>query len=96
MMTISPSKGSSIPPAHSAFRSAGCTGSRRSTTSSSLARWDAPWCVSGKGTACYVHRSADILARVHAQLGIGEDATTPYGLITVQTVACMGHAAWRR
>jgi hypothetical protein len=36
-----------------------------------------------KGTACHVNRSADILARVQAQLGIGEDATTPGGLITL-------------
>ena len=49
-----------------------------------------------KGTACHVNRSADILARVQAQLGIGEDATTPDGLLTLQTVACLGHAAWRR
>ena len=43
-----------------------------------------------KGTACHVNRSADILARVQAQLGIGEDATTPDGLLTLQTVACLG------
>jgi NADH-quinone oxidoreductase subunit E len=42
------------------------------------------------GTACHVNRSAEILARVQAQLGIGVDETTPDGLLTLQTVACMG------
>lgn len=43
-----------------------------------------------KGTACHVNGAAAILARVQAQLGIGEDATTPDGLLTLQTVACVG------
>jgi NADH-quinone oxidoreductase subunit E len=43
-----------------------------------------------KGTACHVNRSAEILAQIKAQLGIGEDETTPDGLFTLQTVACMG------
>jgi NADH-quinone oxidoreductase subunit E len=43
-----------------------------------------------KGTACHVNRSAEMLTRVQAQLGIGEDATTPDGLFTLQTVACVG------
>jgi NADH:ubiquinone oxidoreductase subunit E len=43
-----------------------------------------------KGTACHVKCSAAILARVAAQLGIGEDETTPDGMFTLQTVACMG------
>jgi NADH-quinone oxidoreductase subunit E len=43
-----------------------------------------------KGTACHVNRAAEILARVQGQLGIGEDETTRDGLLTLQTVACMG------
>ena len=43
-----------------------------------------------KGTACHVNRSAEILAQIKAQLGIGEDETTPAGLFTLQTVACVG------
>jgi len=43
-----------------------------------------------KGTACHVNRSSEILTRVQVQLGIGEDETTPDGLLTLQTVACMG------
>lgn len=42
------------------------------------------------GTACHVNRSAEILARLSADLGIGEDESTPDGLFTLQTVACMG------
>lgn len=43
-----------------------------------------------KGTACHVSRSNEILAQIRADLGIGEDETTPDGLFTLQTVACMG------
>jgi NADH:ubiquinone oxidoreductase subunit E len=43
-----------------------------------------------KGTACHVNRSPEILAQIKALLGIGEDETTPDGLFTLQTVACMG------
>ena len=43
-----------------------------------------------KGTACHVNRSAEILARLEEQLGIGEDETTSDNLFTLQTVACMG------
>jgi NADH-quinone oxidoreductase subunit E len=42
------------------------------------------------GTACHVGRSGEILDRLKGQLGIGEDQTTPDGLFTLQTVACMG------
>jgi NADH-quinone oxidoreductase subunit E len=43
-----------------------------------------------KGTACHVNRSAEILTHLKEQLGIGEDDTTPDGMFTLQTVACMG------
>ena len=43
-----------------------------------------------KGTACHVNRSGEILAMIKAKLGIGEDETTPDGMFTLQTVACMG------
>ncbi len=43
-----------------------------------------------QGTACHVNRSTEILAQLKEQLGIGEDETTPDGLFTLQTVACMG------
>lgn len=42
------------------------------------------------GTACHVTGSAAILAALSARLGIGADETTPDGLITLQTVACVG------
>jgi NADH:ubiquinone oxidoreductase subunit E len=43
-----------------------------------------------KGTACHVNHSAAILAHLKERLGIGEEATTPDGLFTLQTVACTG------
>lgn len=43
-----------------------------------------------KGTACYVNKSSAILTYVEDQLKIGEDETTPDGLFTLQTVACVG------
>ncbi len=43
-----------------------------------------------RGTACHVSRSPAILAALKAHLGIGEDQTTPDGVFTLQTVACMG------
>ncbi len=43
-----------------------------------------------RGTACHVNHSLAILEKLKAELGIPEDATTPDGLITLQTVACMG------
>ncbi len=43
-----------------------------------------------KGTACHVNRSSEILAQIKERLGIDEDETTPDGLFTLQTVACMG------
>jgi NADH-quinone oxidoreductase subunit E len=43
-----------------------------------------------KGTACHVNLSAEILAHLKEKLGINEDQTTPDGLFTLQTVACMG------
>lgn len=42
------------------------------------------------GTACHVNRSTEILALIKHYLSIGEDETTPDGLFTLQTVACMG------
>ena len=43
-----------------------------------------------KGTACHVGHSSEILSHLEQKLGIGEDETTPDGLITLQTVACVG------
>ena len=43
-----------------------------------------------RGTACHVSQSPAILAAMSEHLGIGEDQTTPDGLFTLQTVACMG------
>jgi NADH-quinone oxidoreductase subunit E len=43
-----------------------------------------------KGTACHVSQSSAILAHVEKKLGIGEDETTEDGLITLQTLACVG------
>ncbi len=43
-----------------------------------------------RGTACHVSRSPAILAALKEHLGIGEDQTTPDGVFTLQTVACMG------
>lgn len=43
-----------------------------------------------KGTACHVSGSGMILRRILDGLGIGEEETTPDGLITMQPVACVG------
>jgi NADH-quinone oxidoreductase subunit E len=43
-----------------------------------------------KGTACHVNRSSTILDFLSEKLGILEDETTPDGLFTLTTVACMG------
>lgn len=43
-----------------------------------------------KGTACHVSRSGEVLRRVLGGLGISEEETTPDGLITMQSVACVG------
>jgi NADH-quinone oxidoreductase subunit E len=43
-----------------------------------------------KGTACHVGGSGAILGHLKEQLGIEEDETTPDGLFTLQTVACVG------
>jgi NADH-quinone oxidoreductase subunit E len=43
-----------------------------------------------KGTACHVSGSPAILSYLKAKLGIDEEETTPDGLFTLQTVACMG------
>lgn len=43
-----------------------------------------------RGTACHVSRSPAILAALKEHLGIGEEQTTPDGVFTLQTVACMG------
>lgn len=43
-----------------------------------------------KGTACHVGHSSAILEHLKQKLGIDEDETTPDGLFTLQTVACVG------
>lgn len=43
-----------------------------------------------RGTACHVNGSAVILHLLMEELGIGVDETTPDGLVTLQTVACVG------
>lgn len=43
-----------------------------------------------KGTACHVGQSSTILAFLKEKLGIDEDETTGDGLITLQTLACVG------
>lgn len=43
-----------------------------------------------KGTACFINQAPGILARLEQELGVGEDETTADGLITLQTVACVG------
>ncbi len=43
-----------------------------------------------RGTACHVGGSPPILTELKSYLKIGEDQTTPDGLFTLQTVACMG------
>lgn len=43
-----------------------------------------------KGTACHVGLSSAIQALIEKKLGIGEDETTQDGLITLQTLACVG------
>lgn len=43
-----------------------------------------------RGTACHVSGSQAIIDRLKTELGIREDETTPDGLFTLQTVACMG------
>lgn len=43
-----------------------------------------------KGTACHVRRADGILDLLKEKLGIHEAETTPDGLFTLQTVACVG------
>ena len=43
-----------------------------------------------RGTACHVNRSQEMLHHLKEKLGIDEEETTPDGLFTLQTVACMG------
>ena len=43
-----------------------------------------------KGTACHVNRSSTMIEHLSEKLGIKEDETTPDGLFTLQTVACVG------
>jgi len=43
-----------------------------------------------KGTACHVRRADGILELLKEKLGIEEAETTPDGLFTLQTVACVG------
>ena len=43
------------------------------------------------GTACHVKKSEDILLALKKELGLeGNKTTTPDGLFTVETVACLG------
>lgn len=43
-----------------------------------------------RGTACHVNGSQVIIDRLKNKLGINEDESTPDGLFSLQTVACMG------
>lgn len=43
-----------------------------------------------KGTACHVNHATAILEHIKTRLGINENETTPDGMFTLQTVACMG------
>lgn len=43
-----------------------------------------------RGTACHVNGSQTLINHIKAKLGINEDETTPDGLFSLQTVACMG------
>jgi len=42
------------------------------------------------GTACHIKGSTQIAAWIHAELGIGNGETTPDGLFSLETVACLG------
>lgn len=42
------------------------------------------------GTACHVNRSAELLTQLKQYLAVAENQTTPDGIFTLQTVACMG------
>jgi len=43
-----------------------------------------------RGTACHVAGSGRLLAAIEESLGVGEDESTPDGLFTLRTVACLG------
>ena len=43
-----------------------------------------------RGTACHVNGSQTIINALKKNLGINEDESTPDGLFSLQTVACMG------
>jgi NADH-quinone oxidoreductase subunit E len=43
-----------------------------------------------RGTACHVKGAGRILEAVQGALGIGEGETTPDGLFSLETVACLG------
>lgn len=43
-----------------------------------------------RGTACHVNGSRQIIHALKDNLAIGEDESTPDGLFSLQTVACMG------
>lgn len=46
------------------------------------------------GTTCHSRGSAELVEAVYQKLGVtAEDNTTPDGLITVETVACLGACA---
>ena len=42
------------------------------------------------GTACYLRGGDDIIKEFESQLGIGVNATTPDGLVSVEAVRCLG------
>ncbi|MDN5344034.1 MAG: NADH-quinone oxidoreductase subunit [Clostridia bacterium] len=43
-----------------------------------------------QGTACHVRGGARLLEAISAALGVGKNETTPDGLFTLETVACLG------
>ncbi len=43
-----------------------------------------------RGTACHVAGSSTLVAGISAALGVAQDETTPDGMFSLQTVACVG------
>ena len=46
-----------------------------------------------QGTACHVQGGAQILAVIEKELGVAPGGTTPDGVFTLETVACLGACA---
>jgi len=46
-----------------------------------------------QGTACHVQGASPILKAIEEELGIGPGGTSPDGLFTLETVACLGACA---